>query len=270
MKANIGIFILVLVLVFSVVALDSIGYLHEDVLVSEISNDTEMNSTDKIEQDNKVVMASSSQINSESGLGKSVSSYQSSIKGFLNKLVNNIYIPKENSEQEFSTKQVDVSSKNKEDIKIQKNAEKNAEKKSSTLIKNVKIYYPNINTMLLGFENREYVESKGSIENFIFQQLLTGPKEEYNIGVVPPNTKLISYKTNGKELIVNFNKSFLENGNNGSSGERLLIYSIVNSYTELDEYSTVKFMVDGNVIDGIMHQDMTNGIKRDENLIMNN
>jgi len=72
--------------------------------------------------------------------------------------------------------------------------------------------------------------------------LIKGPKVAGLKPTIPEGTKLRSaIKIEGDVAIVDFTKEFRDNHPGGKAEERMTIYSVVNSLTELKEINKVKF-----------------------------
>lgn len=106
-------------------------------------------------------------------------------------------------------------------------------------------------------------ESSYSIEKDVINRLIQGPFGDGYFRTLPANLQLISIGVKDKICYVNFDSSFLTDalpidGN-------LIIYSIVNSLTELAEVQRVQIMVDGD--SNIVFRDISLGspLERDLN-----
>lgn len=107
------------------------------------------------------------------------------------------------------------------------------------------LYYANESKDALVKKIQDVVyESTYSIEKDVINRLIQGPSEEGFYRTLPENLQLISIGVKDKICYVNFDSSFLTDalpidGN-------LIIYSIVNSLTELADVQRVQIMVDGD------------------------
>lgn len=96
-------------------------------------------------------------------------------------------------------------------------------------------------------------EAKKSVNNLasiIVKELIKGPGAESALKpVIPAGTQLRSPITiNAGVATVDFSKEFQENHPGGSVAERLTIFSVVNSLTELKEIQKVKFTIEGKTV----------------------
>ena len=75
---------------------------------------------------------------------------------------------------------------------------------------------------------------------------------------MPKDTQVLSVKVNNNIATVDFNKAFKTNFTGGSTGELMLIGSIVNSLTEFKDIKAVRFTVEGKVLEALdNHLDLT-------------
>lgn len=83
-----------------------------------------------------------------------------------------------------------------------------------------------------------------SMEKLIVEQLIEGPKKSSNLATVPSGTKIISVSVVDGVCYVNLSDSF--KSQNAEVTEEIVLYSIVNSLTELPSVSKVQISVNGN------------------------
>ena len=85
--------------------------------------------------------------------------------------------------------------------------------------------------------------SNMSMEKFVIEQLLQGPANDSSYPTINPDTKLLSVTVKDGICYVNFDSGILTPVNNVTSD--VVIYSVVNSLTELNEVSKVQISIDG-------------------------
>ena len=83
--------------------------------------------------------------------------------------------------------------------------------------------------------------------NVLMNMLIEGPKNEKFTKVIPDGTKVLSINKEGDTLTIDFSSEFLNYDKNADIAKNNLIYSIVNTMTELTEINHVKFLVNGEV-----------------------
>ncbi len=133
---------------------------------------------------------------------------------------------------------------------------------------NVTLYFSDLNAEHLVQENRRVQVSRGdSIEKLVVTELINGPKSETSARTIPAETKIRSIETKGKVCFVNLSSDFVTKNNVGSSAERLTIFSIVNSLTELSGIDKVQFLIEGEKKDVYHHMIFNEPIERDVSMI---
>ena len=83
-----------------------------------------------------------------------------------------------------------------------------------------------------------------AIEKDVINRLIQGPFEDEYFRTLPANLQVISISVKDKICYVNFDSSFLTDAL--SIDGNLIVYSIVNSLTELPDVQRVQIMVDGD------------------------
>jgi germination protein M len=105
-------------------------------------------------------------------------------------------------------------------------------------------------------------ESSYSIEKDVINRLIQGPFGDGYFRTLPANLQLISIGVKDKICYVNFDSSFLTDAL--SIDGNLIVYSIVNSLTELADVQRVQIMVDGD--SNIVFRDISLGSPLERNL----
>lgn len=89
-----------------------------------------------------------------------------------------------------------------------------------------------------------YYNSNMSVEKLVLERLLKGPKSENAQGTIPEGTQLINVSVMDGICLVNFDNGFLNY--NFDIEEDVVIYSIVDSLTELPTVNTVQISINGD------------------------
>lgn len=111
----------------------------------------------------------------------------------------------------------------------------------------VSLYFKNIETNTLTPET-VCIDVKELSENpysKLINLLLAGPSNEKLECALPENTKLNNAYIEGNTVYVDFSPEFINNAPAGIEEEGLIVYSIVNTLTELNEVESVKFLING-------------------------
>ncbi len=97
---------------------------------------------------------------------------------------------------------------------------------------------------------------------YILKQLL-----ESASSCIPTGTKLLNISIEHEICTVDLSSEFLHNMNPSYHCERLAVYAIVNSLSELSEIKTVDIWIEGAPLEELKFMQLSNGLSRDENLI---
>jgi len=111
----------------------------------------------------------------------------------------------------------------------------------------VSLYFTDKETGLLKPEARlvnvkDLIKSPYSV---LIELLVSGPKNDKLKVVIPENTKLLNASLDKECLTLDFSSEILNYSKDDSMLKNNLIYSIVNTVTELNEVNKVKFLVNG-------------------------
>ncbi|MDD5621986.1 MAG: GerMN domain-containing protein [Actinomycetota bacterium] len=90
--------------------------------------------------------------------------------------------------------------------------------------------------------------SAGSPDNAVknaVQELLKGPSKSYHFPVIPAGTKLLDSETYENTAKIDLSQEFLENSLDTRILDEYIIYSIVNTLTEIPEIEGVIFYIEG-------------------------
>ena len=128
----------------------------------------------------------------------------------------------------------------------------------------VVLYYPDTELRYLVAQTQG-VPAMGAAEKpaFIVQQLLQSGKN----ACIAPGTELLDIRVENGVCTVNLSSAFGETLPESFAAERMAVYSIVNSLTELPEITTVDLWVSGAPLEKLGQMDISAGVLRDERLI---
>ncbi len=132
----------------------------------------------------------------------------------------------------------------------------------------VKLYFAdNTGAKLVAEERSIEVKQSLTLENQIVEQLIEGPERNSLNPTIPSSTSIKDIKTEEGICYVNLTQAFLRN-NSPVNSEKITIYSIVNSLTELDNVNKVQFLIEGEKINEYKGDiDFSKPFERDESLI---
>ncbi|MCI9447730.1 MAG: GerMN domain-containing protein [Lachnospiraceae bacterium] len=110
---------------------------------------------------------------------------------------------------------------------------------------NITLYFSNVEGDALVQEVQEiHYSSNISLEKLVMEQLLKGPKGEEGRSAIPDGTKLVNVSVLDGVCFVNLDEGFLNQ--NYEITEPVVIYSVVNSLTELTSVNKVQISVNGD------------------------
>ena len=138
----------------------------------------------------------------------------------------------------------------------------------------ITLYFPNLQMTGLVAELREieYNPLLTNIETTIVQALIEGPRAVGLDFGLPPTTALYApVDRSGELLFVNFTGNFLTDFGGGSLAEEMMIFSLVNTLTEMEGTNYVQIFIDGLPIpyDGSpFHMELHRPIARNESEIL--
>lgn len=113
----------------------------------------------------------------------------------------------------------------------------------------VTLYFSDGQAMFLLPEKREAVKKDETVEEVVVKELIKGPRDPALRRTLPPETKLLSLSIVNGVAYVNFSGELRNSQWGGSTGESLLVFSVVNSLSELPGITGVQFLVEGNKLE---------------------
>jgi len=129
-------------------------------------------------------------------------------------------------------------------------------------------YYPTKSLTRLAIEERYVNYSNKKIEEVLIEQLLAGTKNEEMVNIIPKKTKLLSVKTIGDVTYVNFSDK-IQSKKLDEKEEAFVVYSIVNTLTQLDNVNSVQILIDGEIKDVLNNNYIINRPLYASNFIIN-
>ena len=111
----------------------------------------------------------------------------------------------------------------------------------------ISLYFKNIETNSLIAEAKA-IDVKKLYQDpytYLINMLITGPESEKLESAIPEGTKVNSCTLKGNTVYVDLSKEFIDNAPSGITAESIIVYSIVNTLTELNEVSGIKILING-------------------------
>lgn len=100
------------------------------------------------------------------------------------------------------------------------------------------------------------LEEEASAERYVMEELLRGPNSAELQSAIPAGTRLLSCATEDGVCTVDLSGEFYENRPRTALGERLAIYSLVNSLTALSGVDSVLLTVEGQTVDTYVYRSL--------------
>ena len=127
----------------------------------------------------------------------------------------------------------------------------------------VNVYYPRDDgTGLLPVSRTVKLENEDKYTAAL-KSLLTGTKEKGQTNVIPKTAKLRSVTVKDGVATVDFSKELQQNFSGGSTGEEMLVGSIVNTLTDFPEVKKVQILIDGASVETLSgHLDLSEPLPR--------
>ncbi len=138
----------------------------------------------------------------------------------------------------------------------------------SSEMREVTLYFANSSKTGLVREVRTImITDQQPIGQYIIKELIKGPEDKSLQSVLSKETVLMSVELEDNICYLNFKSDFLNKNAGGSDHEKLVIYSIVNSLTELQTIGRVQFYMDGKRVDSFGSFGIKDYIERNINII---
>ena len=132
----------------------------------------------------------------------------------------------------------------------------------------ITVYFPDANAEKLIAVKRQIPANDNKYVNAI-NELITGPSNDSEgFAIMPKGTKVLSVNVNNNIATVDFSKEFQNNFTGGSTGEIMLVGSIVDTLTDFKEIKSVRFTLEGQPLDILGgHLDLTEPVSRMNDLL---
>lgn len=130
------------------------------------------------------------------------------------------------------------------------------------------LYFASDKGQLVKEERTLEVQTTTVLAKELVDELITGPMKETLLPTLPKGTRVRQLEIKEGICYVDFNKSFQSKHPGGETEERLTIYSIVNTLTELNDIDKVQFLIDGEKVEEYQgFIDFSQTFSRDDSII---
>jgi len=134
----------------------------------------------------------------------------------------------------------------------------------------VTIYFPTPDAGGMKAEVRSIAASEQNIEEIIYGIFAEFAKPPAGlVAPLPQNTQLLDVKVKDGVATLNLSQAFHDNFSGGATGEQMVLYSIVNTLTALEEVDAVEFLLEGELRAAILGGiDTSTPVTANESLIL--
>lgn len=141
-------------------------------------------------------------------------------------------------------------------------------KKEAAKTMQIKVYYPDDQGMKLIAVRRTISLSGGDKYTAAMKALLEGTKEKGQTNIIPRQTKLRSVSVSGDTAYVDFSRDLVRHFTGGSTGEEMLVGSVVNTMTGFSEIRKVQILIEGEKVETLAgHMDLSVPLTRMNHLL---
>ena len=133
---------------------------------------------------------------------------------------------------------------------------------SKAQLVNIKVYYPDENATGLVAVEKSIKDTDNKYQAAV-EALMAGTEKKGLANVFPKKAKLLQVTISGKVAKVDFSRELQKNFVGGSTGEEMLVGSVVNTLTEFPEIQKVQILVDGQEVETLSgHMDLSQPLPR--------
>lgn len=133
---------------------------------------------------------------------------------------------------------------------------------SKAQLVNIKVYYPDENATGLVAVEKSIKDTDNKYQAAV-EALMAGTEKKGLANVFPKKAKLLQVTVSGKVAKVDFSRELQKNFVGGSTGEEMLVGSVVNTLTEFPEIQKVQILIDGQEVETLSgHMDLSQPLPR--------
>ena len=110
-------------------------------------------------------------------------------------------------------------------------------------------------------------DATDSPERYVVEELLRGPHSLELYSAIPQGTVLLSCETRDGVCTVDLSSAFITGRPLSAAGERLAVYSLVNSLTTLADVDSVRILVEGQSVGQYVYRSLSDPLERWEDSI---
>lgn len=175
---------------------------------------------------------------------------------------------RQDSREEETTEEDEQTDLENEKEIIDKNDKETSEESKETESLTIKVYYADSIVQYLVGEERIISGTHKYLSAFM--ELLKPPLEPGHMTLVPATTKVNKISFYNGNIALDISPEFINDRFKSDAHDILLVYSIVNTFTEFPEVNTVSFYINGKRLNTLGQLDISNSLYRDESWIKKN
>ena len=136
--------------------------------------------------------------------------------------------------------------------------------------RDVLLYFADVSGTKLLPENRTIdVNPDLPIEQFIVEHIILGPRQEGHFPTVSPNAKILRVQNQDGICFVNLSKEFISKSPSSPITDEVIVYSIVNSLTEISRVKKVQFLIESEKETQLLGEiDLSSPFERNNDIIL--
>lgn len=175
---------------------------------------------------------------------------------------------RQDSKEEETTEEDEQTDLENEEEVEENNDKETSEESKETEPLTTKVYYADSIAQYLAGEERII----SGVHKYLsaFMELLKPPLEPGHIALVPETTKVNKISFDNGNIALDLSPEFVNDRFKSDTVDILLVYSIVNTFTEFQEVNTVNFYINGKRLNTLGQLDISNSLYRDESWIKKN
>jgi len=175
---------------------------------------------------------------------------------------------RQDSREEETTEEDEQTDLENEKEIIDKNDKETSEESKETESLTIKVYYADSIVQYLVGEERIISGTHRYLSAFM--EILKPPLEPGHMTLVPVTTKVNKISFYNGNIALDISPEFINDRFKSDAHDILLVYSIVNTFTEFPEVNTVSFYINGKRLNTLGQLDISNSLYRDESWIKKN
>ena len=138
-----------------------------------------------------------------------------------------------------------------------------ADTDTDPFVRQLRLYFPDGDGRYLVSEYHSLtLDEETSPERYVIEELLRGPNNGELLSALPAGTELIACETENGLCTVNLTEAFYEGRPLTALGERLTLFSLVNSLTALSSVDSVRILVNGQSVDTYVYRSLAEPLSR--------